>query len=221
MFERRSYRGRNYGRRLIGLAILLSVCASAIPLPMSLISSPHKDRTTLFPCHDRPCGCGSATDCWKQCCCFTNAEKVAWARTNGVTPPKHVIEAAEAESARSVGLAANGSCRRCAESQSCEGIDDCCESDGDPESCPSPRCERRRPIVRNRSTSGSSPRFVISTELMKCRGAGLFWNSLPWAVVPVPDVPAFSAGPPSWDRPHSQFAAWLSAEPPEPPPRLG
>src|SRR5262249_28300736 len=50
-----------------------------------------------FPCQGRPCGCASAADCWQgDCCCFTLAEKVAWADAHGVEPPAHARERAAA-----------------------------------------------------------------------------------------------------------------------------
>jgi hypothetical protein len=44
-----------------------------------------------YPCRTRPCGCATSEECWAgDCCCFTLAEKVAWAEANGVEPPPHV-----------------------------------------------------------------------------------------------------------------------------------
>jgi hypothetical protein len=56
-----------------------------------------KDRSKPFPCQDRACGCMNAASCWKSCCCHTNAQKVAWAKQHGVTPPAFVVAAAKRE----------------------------------------------------------------------------------------------------------------------------
>jgi hypothetical protein len=89
--------------QIVGLALLVSFCAMAVPLPMSVPtkSSSEKDESEPFPCQNRPCGCRTAEQCWKKCCCFTNSQKVAWAKANNVKVPDFVIKAAgiEAESA--------------------------------------------------------------------------------------------------------------------------
>ncbi len=43
-----------------------------------------KDRSRPFPCMDKPCGCGSAEQCFTNCCCHTPAELLAWARAKRV-----------------------------------------------------------------------------------------------------------------------------------------
>jgi hypothetical protein len=91
-------------RRLFGLAVLLGVCAMLLPLPMALLpsNSPEKDQSQPFPCQSRPCGCRSAEQCWKKCCCFNNSQKIAWAKANKVTVPEYVLAAAETEKRTSV-----------------------------------------------------------------------------------------------------------------------
>jgi hypothetical protein len=58
-----------------------------------------KDLSRPFPCQDRPCGCRSAAQCWKRCCCFTNRQKVAWAQRHSVLLPEFVRRASERETA--------------------------------------------------------------------------------------------------------------------------
>lgn len=83
---------------MISLTLLLTFCALLVPLPMAGTDpSNGKDKSVPFPCQDRPCGCATAEQCWTGCCCFTNVEKVAWARRNGVTIPAYVVEAAKKE----------------------------------------------------------------------------------------------------------------------------
>ena len=59
-----------------------------IPTPVVV----HKDAEVAFPCQDRPCGCKNAQQCWDSCCCFSDAEKMAWARVNNVIPPAWFLE---------------------------------------------------------------------------------------------------------------------------------
>lgn len=92
---------RKVVRRLVGLSVLVGVCAVVLPFPVTTDlpseTDGSKDRSQPFPCMNRPCGCRSADECWKKCCCFTNIQKVAWAKANGVAIPRFVITAAKKE----------------------------------------------------------------------------------------------------------------------------
>jgi hypothetical protein len=76
----------------------VTACSLAIPLP-----APAAKKTVgqPFSCQHHACGCRDAEACWHDCCCFTAAEKVAWARRHGVAPPPFVLAAAERESSAS------------------------------------------------------------------------------------------------------------------------
>ena len=50
-----------------------------------------------FMCEDCSCGCVSADECWANCCCHSLAERLAWAKRNGVAVPRRVLESAEAQ----------------------------------------------------------------------------------------------------------------------------
>jgi hypothetical protein len=99
---------------MISLAILGSICALVFPFPVLIQPALEhesgesvqdgdegvqhgKETSEPFPCQDRPCGCRSASQCWKKCCCFTNAQKIAWAKSHGVAVPDFVIVAAGQE----------------------------------------------------------------------------------------------------------------------------
>ena len=68
------------------------LAAAGLPLPAPSIS---KDLSAPFPCMHCPCGCGSAEQCWKRCCCHTLAERIGWARQNQVRPPEYAIATAK------------------------------------------------------------------------------------------------------------------------------
>ena len=246
MFGRRLSFRRHWCRRLVGLAVLISICASFFPLPVETTSSPEKDRSEPFPCQNRPCGCASAEQCWKQCCCFTNVEKVAWAKKNGVKLPEYVVRAAEAESADKVADTGEKPVKKCAccstersettteicgesfaETNNSSALacstSDCCISDSGDQHQAESVCQHKETDSTPESaaeSSSESSRYVIGIEMMKCRGQGLFWNSIPWAVIPIVRVPEFRVEPERWDRPQSAIAASQVADPPEPPPRL-
>ena len=75
-------------RRLTAAVTLAAVLLCQLPPPaVGTTVNGAKDRTAPFPCLDRPCGCATAAGCWERCCCFTHAQKLAWADANGVTAP--------------------------------------------------------------------------------------------------------------------------------------
>lgn len=77
----------------------LVACSIDWPTPVVV----QKDATVAFPCQTRGCGCQSADECWKSCCCFSDTEKLAWANAHGVAPPSWFIEKMSA--AKADGLA--------------------------------------------------------------------------------------------------------------------
>jgi hypothetical protein len=78
-----------------GLALASVVaCSLALPLP----GPPVKSKATVgapFPCQQHACGCPDAEACWRDCCCFTPQEKLAWAVRQGVVPPELLTVAAQ------------------------------------------------------------------------------------------------------------------------------
>ena len=89
-------------RGLLSLSVLLGSCAMWFPLPLAPLprNSSEKDSSEPFPCQNRPCGCRSAEQCWKKCCCFDDNQKIAWAKANNVRVPEFVLAAAEKEKER-------------------------------------------------------------------------------------------------------------------------
>jgi hypothetical protein len=59
--------------------------------------TPPVDPAERYPCEHCRCGCRSAEQCWRQCCCYTNEQKLAWARQHGVAAPAFVVAACSAE----------------------------------------------------------------------------------------------------------------------------
>lgn len=81
-------------------AFLLLFAMVGMLFPLSYHSNDSrqkKDQSTPFPCQNRPCGCKTAEQCWKKCCCFTNAQKLAWAQKHRVRAPEFVVAAAKTE----------------------------------------------------------------------------------------------------------------------------
>lgn len=91
--------------RSISALLVMSLCGLFVfPVPLVEIGGRSggrgvagKDTSVPFPCMLKACGCRNAEDCWRGCCCFTNTQKLAWARKNSVDVPAYVVDAARHE----------------------------------------------------------------------------------------------------------------------------
>ncbi|HEY7157642.1 MAG TPA: hypothetical protein VH575_27045, partial [Gemmataceae bacterium] len=81
----RFWRALRYRLCVTGVGVAYLLAALDIPLPASV----HKDTSQPFPCQNHPCGCQTAEQCWRHCCCFTPEQRWAWAREHGVEPPAY------------------------------------------------------------------------------------------------------------------------------------
>lgn len=95
-------------RRIIVAFLLCAGLANCLGVPA--FRRPAKDHSVPFPCQDSPCGCATAEQCWRHCCCHTNREKLVWAHRHGVTPPDYVIASARRESGA---VCKDSGCIRC------------------------------------------------------------------------------------------------------------
>ena len=77
--------------RAIAMLLLISFCASSLPIPIQSFESLRIDSSESYPCKGGACGCKSAHQCWTRCCCNSPAKRAAWAKKNGVTPPSYAI----------------------------------------------------------------------------------------------------------------------------------
>jgi hypothetical protein len=150
---------RRYGFPISGmlLAAMYLFVVVGVPLPLPTVL---KDNSAPFPCMNRPCGCQSADQCWKSCCCHTPAERLAWAHKHGIQPPLSLI--AEMAATSSTELASKN-CVRSNEKPCCTGSHSVCSSAGG----------NRSDDVANRRvlTSGT----VIGIHALKCHGMSGDW----------------------------------------------
>src|SRR4051812_9955523 len=81
---------RSFGRRFVSaiLAAMYIATAAGVPLPAGDIAVKIGES---FPCSDHACGCTSAEQCWRSCCCHSLAERIEWAREHKVRPPEFAI----------------------------------------------------------------------------------------------------------------------------------
>jgi hypothetical protein len=225
MLPRWCLRWRSLPRRLCAGITLLAYLTAALGLPLPVSAARSKKGGVPFPCQDNPCGCQSAEECWRGCCCFTAEERWAWARAHGITPPPYAEKPAPKP-------------RRTTRSHhNCKHKSNC--------SCCSTKHPSRRPAAPRRSCRNSpnqsggcphcthhsepccqhvhptGPTWLLGIAAQKCRGENVLWAST-GIVLPLP--------PPSW-TPHLLPAGWLPlisssamtlpVTPPDPPPRLG
>lgn len=175
-----SYLGFDLIRSTAMVSILIFLVSSVgIPLP-ALVK---KDRSVPFPCMDRACGCRSAAECKKHCCCFSNAEKSAWARRRGLDP----ATVATVEPARED--RANVSDVTSAEVSSCQS--DCCAKADKPiarPACPHCRQSKTAPSIpqakSSEETSQGTVDVIIASFERKCQGGDHFWLILASAMTP-------------------------------------
>jgi hypothetical protein len=151
-------------------AFAVAIATLGIPLPVPAI----KDIAEAFPCMDCGCGCVNADMCWRQCCCYTNSQKLAWAAKHKVQVPEFVLEqvAAEIDTDPAELAQVKPCCRQrvlTAKSASC-----CDRQSG---SCPEAR-PQNPPAIPG----------VLAIHALKCQGFSLSISLLP------PSVPTDEIG---------------------------
>ncbi|MGN6546719.1 MAG: hypothetical protein ACTHK7_16815 [Aureliella sp.] len=185
--------------------MLIAFCATLLPLPI-VPSSYSKEGDEAFPCQDSPCGCRTAHQCWTSCCCTTPAERLAWAKRHGVTPPayaKQVLQASAAVAVKPVAAAAKTAKNCCAKKETRS----CCQAKATSREAAAPKRGPRR--------------FVIGALVLGCQGKASAMTSLPWAIVPVPPSVQVSLLPIAFDWPSEDLRPIVVAHtPPLPPPRV-
>jgi hypothetical protein len=189
----------------IGFAYLIATLG--LPLPTSV----HKDASLPFPCQDHPCGCQTAEQCWRNCCCFTPEERWAWARAHHVEPPAYA-EKPTAQGWNTVKLRDRG------KTPTPSTAKRCCSAHETRPACCQPRAERPAkpsPPERGRVRWGSA------LAALSCQGLPTLWVGS-GAVLPVPPPVTWSVDLTFLSRvPLTDAIAWdVPLSPPAPPPRL-
>lgn len=167
---------RRLGRSAIAAATLAAVAACAVGVPQPAVVS--KSHAEHYPCENHPCGCGDAESCWRDCCCFSDREKLAWAERAGVTPPAFVVAAAREESDQ-----------RCAATAHAERTDSCCSRKTSCCSAGGAECDGG-PTAESTVSAKSPSRqggWIMLHAAMKCRGLAVSVALLP------PSLPAATA----------------------------
>ncbi len=212
--------GRLMMRRLLGLIVLLPFVAVSFPVPLPREPIAGKDRSQPFPCQDRPCGCRSAKQCWQKCCCFTIAQKVAWAKQNRVAVPEEVLTAARREQRQATEIARKSCCSRTTPVVAIIPRPPLQNAQKTAAHGRTPDVSERGDAKARTSQSQPAAKVVIGALAGQCQGQDWSLAIVPaWMMsnvtTPVPPVgPAVRLV-----LPHSEVADSLSHRPPVPPPR--
>ncbi len=190
-----------------------------------------KNLSRPFPCMFSRCGCQSAEQCWRGCCCQSLSERLAWARKNNVEPPAFVLE----RTADDKPVAANepakaGDDQRCCEIEIGDPQDrdannrnskkSCCSkviekcppsrtAKSDAAKCaasksaPGQCCKQAGPVSKAVASKAVNSQAVApAMDIFRCHGAGGNWIGLGPTLVPL-----------IVDRPLVQpLIAWMSVE---------
>ena len=152
---------RRHMRRATALFtfLALAACSLGVPLPVRV----EKSAVEPYPCQNCACGCANAEMCWRNCCCFSNEQKIAWASKNGVTPPAYVLAATKKP--------------------------DCCKSNSSLATCccskPKKSCCQKQTSTASKNIGNSKPVIsnVIILQALRCHGLTSLLTSLPPVVI--------------------------------------
>jgi hypothetical protein len=202
---------RRLARRLLAGLALLTYCAATFGFPLP--PRHPKDTSQPFPCQDHLCGCQSAEQCWRGCCCLSAAERWAWAREHHVEPPSYA-ELPEADGWRTQPLReeAAGTAASIQEHGCC------------PPKAPAgqPRCESGS-CCHDKPAAPDSPagvRWTLGIAAQHCNPLKALWLAS-GAVLLLPARPVWNPwlAPAEWLPFSDHSAANLSFAPLDPPPR--
>ena len=211
-------------RRLMSLLALLCLASILLPLPIAPVAQidPGKDTSQPFPCQNRPCGCRSAEQCWKKCCCFTNSQKVAWAKANSVDLPDYVLAAAKKES-----TVEKKPCALCSKDDAGKTKQECDASTfttigrRQPSASAVPTSDSSAPVSRVNSARSRTSKWVLSVYSAECQGQPAFSLCFPASIVPARVQPVtISVEMTEFVHHFSERLHLTSMRPPLPPPKL-
>jgi len=209
----RTHRRRSMRHRFCAGVTLFAYLVASLGLPIPAAAAPHKAGQP-FPCQDHPCGCRTAEQCWRQCCCFSPEDRFAWAREHNVQPPAY------AERPTSNGW--HSPRQRDLEKKPC------CSSHGKPEkpSCcqqshGQPSCENSSPDKESSCKTKKGKGWIVGVTALQCQGHSTLWASAEAVLPPGPPL-TWNPWPVLVDQVvlADQYPSFLSSKPPDPPPRL-
>ena len=217
---RRNISWRALPRRLCAAVTLCAyvVTAFGIPLPAPAARARQAGEAP-FPCQDHACGCHTAEQCWKSCCCFTPAQRWAWAKQQQVEPPDYAAPPT------------SGGWRTVRARDKDTPVKSCCSTKpapAEPAPCSSGGCSHSQPSPDDQDTpttaadtdSPAGTRWVPAASALKCRGLSTLWVSAGAAAPGAPPItwrPIFA--PLGWVGRSDDMPISATMPPVDPPPR--
>lgn len=174
-------------QRITSFVLLVGYCASHVPLPVSSLAD--KSSALPFPCQHHSCGCRTAEQCWRQCCCFTQAQKIAWANAHQVTPPKLVATSDESP-------------RRA-----------CCDAKA------KAKAKEKEKGKQTPADDAKATTYVVMIQSQQCQGKHTVWKFTSWVTLPTPRASWQTNSRVDVVTEFSPPAVRRSYPPPVPPPR--
>ncbi|MFO1023325.1 MAG: hypothetical protein U0903_21935 [Planctomycetales bacterium] len=164
-----------------------------------------KDHSQRYPCEQHACGCRSAEQCWRKCCCMSREQKLAWAKANHVTPPAEFLLAKEDAGTVPESTPPKKTC--------------CAHKSATKQCCSRQPPARSAPQRKNNSEKESSDMVLVS-QYLGCQGISLVWMNLQ---VTLPEristLVTLDAAPAATLDLVNERLTWLAAPPDAPPPR--
>jgi hypothetical protein len=150
---------------------------------------------------NRPCGCRSAEDCWKSCCCTTKAERIAFVVEHGLEMPAALEECDDEPAAQQT------CCSTKADGATCQS----CSHDSNAPTCEA--CPLPKKPVRNG--------LVLLSAAMKCKGLTSMLVQFGGAVIPTnAPLPKLAPIAQGFVTLLDDLQAGITLSPPAPPPRI-
>jgi hypothetical protein len=222
-------------RRLLVFTSLAAFVSACVGVPLTSPNQlPQKNLSTPFPCQDSICGCMSADQCWKSCCCRSNREKLAWAKKHGVTPPTFVLAAAELElpleqpTKKACCSAAHAAKNCCSHKTACETAasqksnvcaDERCERSTDGIVCPTETAQGKSCCSTKQTAKNVRWRWASGVSALKCRGLAYDWTTLGMIDVPPVFDLDVTIAPVGWVSCFTPSLTTVDDSPTVPPPR--
>jgi hypothetical protein len=219
-FRHRTSRASRHGlvRRCVVATSLLAYVIVAAGVPLPTFKSAGKSGE-LYPCMGCHCGCSSAEQCWRSCCCHTLAERLAWADEHDVTPPDYALaEARESgldDAGRPLGqkvvrVALAGkkpaSTRSC-----CQKKASCCSDSSNQRTC----CTSKS---KECNDCEQPVNFILGYRALSCHGQSLNWLAAVPTLITIELNLSDEFPLVAWLGPHSSDFASPFLEGPTPPP---
>lgn len=231
----------------IAVFVLVAFCASLFPIPLPAPLNSSGQNREAYPCQHCACGCKSAEQCWRNCCCHSHQEKMEWAEEHNVTPPEYFLDLLEEEQVATGQFTERAVCVEPVVAQACcdssPGKDKCssaeivcqtakangvqrpCCSDRE-QSCCGKSCKvaatKTAEATREAPTESgeNGPGYVIRALALKCQGQSSALNLLPWMTHSRPQNLSCTEQPCSFSPPVSSHCHSRTLEPPVPPPKI-